>query len=272
MNPLDRRNQRGRPTPLRIMTYNVHRCVGADGRADPQRIAEVIAACQPDMVALQELDVGRLRTGGIDQAHAIAHLLGMSVHFHPALQVEEELYGDAILTAFPMRLVKAGPLPGSVGFEPRGALWAAVEANGTEIQIINTHLGLPAYERMAQAKTLLGKNWLAHPDCRDPVILLGDFNARRRSVVYRMFTARLRDAQLLLHKRARRTFPARMPMLRIDHIFCGRSVNVLGVEVPRSQLVRTASDHLPLVMDFRIVEHERTRVPAATDDGAYASS
>ena len=265
MNPLDRRNQRARPAPLRIMTYNVHRCVGADGRADPRRIAEVIAACQPDMVALQELDVGRLRTGGIDQAHAIAHPLGMSVHFHPALQVEEELYGDAILTALPMRLVKAGPLPGSVGFEPRGALWAAVEANGTEIQIINTHLGLPAYERMAQAKTLLGKNWLGHPDCRDPVILLGDFNTRRRSVVYRMFTARLRDAQLVLHKRARRTFPARMPMLRIDHIFCSRSVDVLGVEVPRSQLVRTASDHLPLVMDFLIVEHERTRVSAATE-------
>ena len=133
MNPLDRRDQRARPASLRIMTYNVHRCVGADGRADPRRIAEVIAACQPDMVALQELDVGRHRTGGIDQAHAIAHLLGMSVHFHPALQVEEELYGDAILTALPMRLVKAGPLPGSVGFEPRGALWAAVEANGTEI-------------------------------------------------------------------------------------------------------------------------------------------
>ena len=128
MNPLDRRNQRARPAPLRIMTYNVHRCVGADGRADPRRIAEVIAACGPDMVALQELDVGRLRTGGIDQAHAIAHLLGMSVHFNPALQVEEELYGDAILTALPMRLVKAGPLPGSVGFEARGA--PAISADG----------------------------------------------------------------------------------------------------------------------------------------------
>jgi endonuclease/exonuclease/phosphatase family metal-dependent hydrolase len=63
VNPLDRRNQRARPAALRIMTYNVHRCVGADGRADPRRIAEVIAACQPDMVALQELDVGR-RWGG----------------------------------------------------------------------------------------------------------------------------------------------------------------------------------------------------------------
>jgi len=63
-----------------------------------------------------------------------------------------------------------------------------------------------------------------------------------------------------------------MPMLRIDHIFCSRSVDVLGTEVPRSQLVRTASDHLPLVMDFRIIGHERTRVSAATDDGFGASA
>ena len=62
-----------------------------------------------------------------------------------------------------------------------------------------------------------------------------------------------------------------MPMLRIDHIFCSRSVDVLGVEVPRSQLVRTASDHLPLVMDFRTVEHGRTGVSAATDHGLGAS-
>ena len=146
------------------------------------------------------------------------------------------------------------------------------EQQGLLLPQSHTHLGLPAYERMAQAKTLLGENWLGHPDGRDPIILLGDFNARRRSVVYRRFTARLRDAQLVLHKRARRTFPARMPMLCIDHIFCGGTVDVLGVEVPRSQLVRTASDHLPLVMDFRIVERERARVPAATDDGAYAST
>jgi endonuclease/exonuclease/phosphatase family metal-dependent hydrolase len=178
----------------------------------------------------------------------------MRFHFHPALQVEEELYGDAILTTLPMRLVKAGPLPGSVGFEPRGALWATVDANGFAIQIINTHLGLPAYERVAQAKILLGKDWLGHPDCRDPVILLGDFNARRRSLVYRRFTTKLRDAQFVLHKRTQRTFPSRMPMVRIDHIFCSQSVEVVSVEVPRSRLIRTASDHLPVVMDFRLLD------------------
>lgn len=237
---------------LRIMTYNVHRCVGTDGRADPRRIAEVIASCEPDIVALQELDVGRLRTGGIDQAGSIAHHLGMSFHFHPALQVEEELYGDAILTSLPMRLVKAGRLRGNAMLEPRGALWASVVTNGAEIQIINTHLGLTPFERSNQTDALLGPSWISNPRCMEPIILLGDFNAGSQSRVYRRLSTTLRDAQLGLHQRPRRTFPARMPMLRIDHIFCSRSVEVVDVELPRSQLIRTASDHLPLVMDFRL--------------------
>ena len=74
----------------RILTYNVHRCVGVDGRLSPERVAEVIAAADPDIVALQEVDVRRARTGGIDQAEVLARELGMQMHFHPALRVLEE--------------------------------------------------------------------------------------------------------------------------------------------------------------------------------------
>lgn len=129
----------------RILTYNVHRCVGPDRRLDIGRVADAIAACEPDIVALQELDVGRPRTGGLDQAHEIAQRLGMSFHFNAALRVEEEQYGDAILTLLPERLVKAGPLPGldpRVPLEPRGALWVEVTVDGRPLQVINTHLGL----------------------------------------------------------------------------------------------------------------------------------
>jgi endonuclease/exonuclease/phosphatase family metal-dependent hydrolase len=185
----------------RIMTYNVHRCVGADRKADPRRIANVIASCEPDIVALQELDVGRLRTGGVDQARSIAHHLGMSFHFYPAGQFEEELYGDAILTSLPMRFVKAGRLPGSATLEPRGALWVSVATDGAEIQIINTHLGLVPFERSMQVDALLGPSWISNPSCTEPVILLGDFNAGSQSRVYRRLSTRLRDAQIGLHRR-----------------------------------------------------------------------
>jgi endonuclease/exonuclease/phosphatase family metal-dependent hydrolase len=66
----------------RILTYNVHGCIGTDRRLDVGRIVEVIAAFEPDIVALQELDVGRARSGGVDQAHEIARGLDMACHFN----------------------------------------------------------------------------------------------------------------------------------------------------------------------------------------------
>ena len=168
----------------RILTYNVHSCRGGDGKLDVGRIAEVIAQSRPDIVALQELDVRRARTGKVDQAHAIAERLGMSFHFNAALNVAEEQYGDAILSALPIRLVKTGPLPTLPrvrGLERRGALWVEVTLEGGQtVQIINTHLGLVPPEQRAQAQHLLGSEWLGHPQCADPTILLGDFNATPR--------------------------------------------------------------------------------------------
>src|SRR5215207_2823970 len=144
---------------LRLVTYNVHRCQGTDGRLSPSRIAEVIARCAPDIVALQELDVGRARTGCVDQAQLIARRLQMSCHFHSVLKIEEELYGDAIFTTLPSRLVKAGPLPALTvarRLEPRGALWVAVDVGGVEVQIVNTHLSLIGRDRVRQVAALLG--------------------------------------------------------------------------------------------------------------------
>jgi endonuclease/exonuclease/phosphatase family metal-dependent hydrolase len=245
----------------RILTYNVRRCLCIDGQLSPARIAEVIASCEPDVVALQELDVNRARTRGEDQAQAIADELRMHLHFHPAIRVMEELYGDAILTARPCRLVKAELLPtwGRRAFvEPRGALWATVNIGGADIQVINTHLGLRGPERLRQIDTLLGPGWLGHAACREPVIIAGDFNAIPRSRVYQRLAAHLRDAQTWLGtSRQRPTYPSRAPLLRLDHVFVSRSIEVLRAEVIRTPLARIASDHLPLLVDFRVITREQ---------------
>ncbi|MEH3147834.1 MAG: endonuclease/exonuclease/phosphatase family protein [Methylobacterium frigidaeris] len=237
---------------LRLVTYNVRRCLGTDGQLSPARIAQILAACRPDVVALQELDVGRLRTGGVDQAHAIAAHLGMTAHFHAALRVLEEEYGDAILTALPSRLVRAEGLPGPPGREPRGALWAAVAVAGAEIQVVNTHLGLGRRERLAQAEALLGPRWLGDPACAGPVALVGDFNAVPGSRVYRRLAARLTDAHRAAPSRTRGTFPSRLPLLRLDHIFVTGGIEVVRAETFRGPGARVASDHLPLVADLRL--------------------
>ncbi len=235
----------------RLVTYNVRRCLGRDGKISPRRIAGILAGLEPDIVALQELDVGRKRSFGVDQAKAIADELRMQMHFHPALRVMEELYGDALLTPHRSRLIRAGALPGPPRLEPRGALWASVMLGGREWQFINTHLGLLPGERHAQLDALLGPDWLGHPDAREPLVLMGDLNATPSSRLYRRLAGVLRDAQTLVrgHK-PQATFPSRLPFLRIDHVFVSPAVKVEAVQAPRDALTRIASDHLPLVIDF----------------------
>lgn len=229
---------------IKILTYNVHSCRGRGGRPDPLRIADVIASAGPDVIALQELDVGRMRTGGVDQAHTVARHLRVSAHFHPALHVEEEKYGDAILTALPSRLVKAGQLP-SLG-EPRGAIWVEVELGDIRLQVVNTHFGLRRRERMAQARALAGDDWLGSPACADhPAVLAGDFNAVPRSRAYGILAEGM-SAQVLTVP-ARATFPARFPLLRLDHVFANRHARIIRHDVIDTPLARSASDHLPLL-------------------------
>jgi endonuclease/exonuclease/phosphatase family metal-dependent hydrolase len=241
----------------RILTYNVHRCVGTDGRLDVGRIAAAIAAEAPDIVALQEVDVGRARTGRVDQAHELARRLQMTPRFHAALRVEEELYGDAILTALPERLVRAGSLPGYAavpGLEPRGALWVSIDIGGVALQVLNTHLGLVPREQQGQAAELVGPRWLSGPLRRDPVMLVGDFNAGPRARAYATLTTALRNAHDFRGRGLRRvaTFPSQMPLLRLDHVFVGSGVYVTGLRASATALTRLASDHLPLVADFEL--------------------
>ena len=238
------------------MTYNIHSCIGMEGKISPERIARVIAQYSPDVVALQELDVGRARTGRIDQANLIAQYLQMDYHFLPTVQVRKGLYGNAILTHFPMRQVRADKLPGLPGkprLEPRGVVWVAIKAGGTEIQFINTHLGLKPSERKFQAEALLGAGWLSHPDCRGPIILCGDFNASPFSHVCRRLRTLLLDAQAeLADHYPKKTLFGRFPFARIDHVFVNPGIEVIGIEVPKTELTRVASDHLPLIVEVRI--------------------
>jgi endonuclease/exonuclease/phosphatase family metal-dependent hydrolase len=170
--------------------------------------------------------------------------------------VEEERYGDAILTALPERLVKAGPIPGYSRFarlEPRGALWVAIGMGGMQLQVINTHLGLVPREQQLQAAALVGPDWLGAAPDGAPMIVLGDLNATPRTLAYRRLAGQLTEARRLAKaSRGALTFPARLPMLALDHVFVGAGVKVEAVGTPLDPLSRIASDHLPLVVDFSL--------------------
>lgn len=255
-------DQHGRP--FRILTYNVHRWLGTDRKISPMRIAEVIAACEADIVALQEVRVGRTRPGEIDQAASVAEKLGMDLHFQPTIRILGEQYGIAVLTKHPAYLVKSGRLPTQStkpSFEKRSALWVCTRIGDQKVNVINAHLSLRSGERRTQAAALVGSDWMGHPDCADPAILLGDFNAPPYSRSYRMIANHLRDAQLSNSRgEPQPTFHTRAPLLRLDHVFVTKSIQVMDAGPVRNMLTRVASDHYPLLAELRVRNHSDAAV------------
>ena len=233
---------------------NVHGCVGIDGKRSETRIAEVIQESRADLAGLQELDLSRQRSGGVDQSAMIADKLGWHRYFHPAMRTGDEHYGDAIVSRFPLTLHRTAELPGlppSYCREKRGAISVDAETPLGVVRVVNTHLGLGWSERLDQARYLVSADWL-DADAHDrPFILLGDLNCLPGSRPYRALTRHLRDVRRLVHPfRLFRTFPTFFPMLAVDHIFVNRSLRPLRMRIHRSPLARVASDHFPLIAEL----------------------
>jgi len=249
--------KRGHDLPIRVMTYNIHSCVGIDGKVRPERIARVINHFDPDVVAVQEVDAHRPRSGSHDQAQLIADHLRMTHVFHAMFEEEKERYGIAVFSKYPFELVKAAhltPAEPRLLREARGAIWLRLEPEGRPpFHFINTHFGLGREERRRQAEELLGKDWLGSIPADEPVILCGDFNSGPRSPAYRRLQSRLRDVQLSArgHK-PRATFSSVKPLLRIDHVFVSSHFSVEGIERPDTSTAVMASDHLPLCVELTL--------------------
>lgn len=238
---------------LRIVTYNVHGCQGMDGRVSPRRIARVLAQLDADIIALQEVDVGRKRSRAEDQVSLIASELWMNACFCPVVDIAGERYGHAVLSRESLSPVRRGRLPGiRRGREPREVLWVTTQWHEREINCLGTHLGLGNSERRQQVQALLGTEWLGGLNGANPIVLCGDFNLHPGTWGYRQLTANLQDVQESRNGRIpARTFPSSYPVRRIDHIFVSEHFVIETVAVPHNELTAVASDHLPVVTDLR---------------------
>jgi endonuclease/exonuclease/phosphatase family metal-dependent hydrolase len=202
-------------------------------------------------VALQEVDCGETRPSVYDQAAIIAERLNF-----PKVWIERERCGNAILSRYPMKRVKAGGLHRTRRWHTlarRGALWVEVEVFNTQIQILNTHLGLTPASRLNQARILAGPEWLDSPYCRTPVILCGDFNTQPGSAVFKLLEGKLRNIEKLkANGNTEKTWPSSHPVLSYDHIFISDGFTIAAVLVPADNITRMASDHLPFFVQLRL--------------------
>ena len=111
-----------------VLSYNIHECVGTDGRRDPSRIARILKESGADIIGLQEVHSDL--TGGDDeelhQMDYLAKSTGFQAVAGTALQRRNGDYGNVLLTN--RRIVNVRKLDLSIrGREPRGAIDADLE-------------------------------------------------------------------------------------------------------------------------------------------------
>lgn len=85
---------------LRIATYNIHRCRGLDGRTNPSRVADVIRAIEPDVIALQEVIGAGPQSPG--HAEELGAQLGMGWVMAPTRHLRGALFGNVVLSRHPI--------------------------------------------------------------------------------------------------------------------------------------------------------------------------
>jgi endonuclease/exonuclease/phosphatase family metal-dependent hydrolase len=237
------------PVTLRVMTYNIHHGEGLDGKVDLLRIAELIRDEGADLVALQEVDRGVVRTAKRDLPAELAALTGMTCVFSNNFHYQGGEYGNAILSRFPVRRWTNTHYRMLIPNEQRGLLQATVEIGGRELVFLNTHIDYRPddKERWANLDEI---ERVATGYADRPLILCGDFNSVPTSRVVGRLVDKFDDSWTMVGEGEGPTIPAGKPTKRIDYVWTakGGPLRPLRAWVPRSE----ASDHLPVVVEFRL--------------------
>lgn len=231
------------PTPVKVLSWNLHHGAGLDGKIDLSRIADFIKKQDADVVVLQEIDHQCKRSGNIDQTAELAKLTGLHGAFGAAMPYDGGQYGLAILSKHPIGETQVIQL--SPGNEPRIGFLAEIKAPQGGLSVVSTHLDHRSGERrFAQAKELL----TALEKISGPIVVGGDFNDVPGSPALALFTAPWLHAR---KKHPEATFPANHPKSEIDLFFVRRLVPVKETEVLEESI---SSDHRPIIAALAIAK------------------
>lgn len=241
-------------TILRVMTYNIHHGEGVDGKVDIDRIAKVIRDANADVVALQEVDRGVERTKKIDIMMLLADKTDMAYAFGKNIDYQGGDYGNGMLTKFPIleernlhyTMIRTG--------EQRGLLQLVLDVRGQEVVVMNTHIDYRQddSERVLNVAEIRDSVRRYQPR---PVLLCGDFNDIPASRTAVRMKEDFVDSWEVAGTGNGFSYSASEPVKRIDYIFVSKPApGKPFVLRPVSAMVvqSDASDHLPVVVEFRI--------------------
>ncbi|HEY8520706.1 MAG TPA: endonuclease/exonuclease/phosphatase family protein [Gammaproteobacteria bacterium] len=227
---------------IRALTWNVHGCVGRDGVYDPERVARVLEAEQPDIAALQEIDARTARAVAPDLFSYFGNLFsGWTWVAAHTIVAKDGHYGHLVMSRWPVESLGTEEL--TVGrFEPRAAIFGTVRSPRADIVVMSVHLGLWFFERRRQYRRLRAR---LNAISARPMVALGDFNDfPGRGMAERNLCPPFQPVPPLA------TYPSRLPLLPLDRIWYTEPLELVSSATLRD--AGRVSDHLPILASFRL--------------------
>jgi endonuclease/exonuclease/phosphatase family metal-dependent hydrolase len=225
------------PTELRVLSYNVRSL-----RDDPQAVATVIRACEPDVVCVQEAPrFLRWRSKCAELARESGLLVVTGGRTAGAM---------LLLASLRVRVIDAHDilLSRKRGLHQRGVALATLELGGARFCLASIHLDLDASERLRHVDEIVQRT----SACAAPVIVAGDINEQPHEPAWRALDRRYPDAYPQAPDGGEHTYSAVAPVRRIDGIFVDRSVAVVSCGVPDVPGHERASDHCPVLAGVQL--------------------
>lgn len=225
---------------IKIMTYNIRRGVGMDLRMNLNRVADAIKSVSPQIVCLQEVDKGTLRSFGLNEPAALSYLLDMPHHdFVSAIDIDGGGYGNAIISSLPFTRKTHYFFPGKI--ETR----AMIQCDFGDFELCTAHLSLHDEFRIQAAPTFLS----VAQNATKPTIFTGDWNSLPESEFIKVVDEDL----FFLSDKKQFTYPSKEPNICIDYIAVDKghkdAIKLKNFEVVNEEM---ASDHRPLVATIEI--------------------
>lgn len=228
--------------PLRILSYNIRKAVGLDGRRQPGRVLDVINRLDGDIVLLQEADK---RLGARPSALPF-QMIDQHSDFQIVPVAENDVslgwHGNAVLVRRGLTILDAERLD-LPGLEPRGAVIADIATpNGSNLTVVGAHLGLLRPWRRKQLATI--SDALRTREKRNTIVA-GDFNEWSGSRGLETLSA----THSILSPG--KSFHANRPMAALDRIAHDDAFEMFDAGVDQSRDAKLSSDHLPIWSDLQ---------------------
>jgi endonuclease/exonuclease/phosphatase family metal-dependent hydrolase len=231
-----------------------------DRRFRPERIAEILAHHDADIVLLQEVDVGVPRSRKLNLARELAEILDYP-YYAVGLNVKLKIgmYGNATLSRYPIKTERNIDLT-IKDRKARGCLYTELEipvdnGNLLSLPVFNLHLGLSFKERPQQIGRLVHTEEFVRLNAETPCLVAGDFNdwwSRLAPIFTEILDFGCATNHSGGYQDAIFTFPSFSPANGLDKIFHRGNLHLLSCKRCRLNIAKIASDHLPVIANFQV--------------------